>query len=172
MFEKTLEKKEIFKGKVFEVEHLKVELENGMLAHREIVRHGGGVACLAINQQQEVYLVKQFRKAIEQMCIEIPAGKLEKEEDPFLAIQRELKEETGLIAHQWTFLGSYFATPGYCTERIYLYLAEDLEQGQAKLDEGEFLEVIKVPLKNLEDNMVLHDMKTALALAMYKNRNK
>lgn len=170
MFEKTLSTKEIFNGKVFQVEHLEVELENGMLAHREVVRHRGGVACLALTKNQEVYLVKQYRKAIEQEFVELPAGKLEKDEDPFLAIQRELKEETGLTAKTWTFLGAFYATPGYCTEKIYLYLAEDLEEGQANLDEGEFVEILKMPLSTLEENLEIQDMKTALALAMYKNR--
>lgn len=168
MFEKTLKTEEIFSGKVVKVERLEVELENGMRSFREIVRHGGGVACLAINENKEVYLVKQYRKAIEESCLEIPAGKLELGEDPLFAIQRELREETGLTAKKWTFLGAFFATPGYCTEKIYLYLAEALEQGEASLDEGEFLEVLCLPFSEIKQRVEIKDMKTALALSLYE----
>lgn len=138
-FEKTLEIKEIFNGRVFNVIEQTVELENNQIARREIVRHNGGAVIVAVDDDCNVYLVRQFRKPLDIETIEIPAGKLEIGEDPYLCAVRELKEETGIVASQIESLGFIYTTPGFCDEKLYLYLATQLSFGEMQLDSDEFL---------------------------------
>jgi ADP-ribose pyrophosphatase len=145
-FEKTLDSKEIFNGRVFRVIEQTVELENNKKARREIIRHNGGAAIIAVDEGQNAYLVRQFRKPLDMETLEIPAGKLEIGEDPYLCAIRELKEETGLTAKKVETLGSIFPSPGYCDEKLTLYLATDLTYGPMHLDPDEFLSVEKYPL--------------------------
>lgn len=145
-FEKTLENKEIFSGRVFEVVEQTVLLEDNQIAKREIVRHNGGAAIVAIDELQNIYMVKQFRKPVDMETLEIPAGKLEKGEEPYLCAVRELAEETGIIANKIDPLGCILTTPGFCDEKLYLYLATELTKGASSLDHDEFLSCEKIPL--------------------------
>ncbi len=166
-FEKTLESREIYKGRVFRVYLDRVELENGKMTSREIVRHHGGACILALTEGQEVYLVRQFRYAFGRTLWELPAGKLEEGEDPLEAAKRELREECGVTARTWRDLHPILPTVGYDDETIYLFLATDLQPAEMQLDEGEFLTPEKLPLaKALEmvESGEIQDGKTVAAL--------
>jgi len=169
--ERTIDRKTIFEGRVFTVHLDTVELVDGKIARRELVRHNGGACIVAIDDQRRTYLVRQFRKPFEQMLLEVPAGKLEAGEDPLACAARELTEETGWIANTIVPLGMMYPTPGYCGEILYLYLGLDLEKGIAKLDEGEYLDVIEMGFDEalaMLDRGELPDAKTQLALMKAK----
>lgn len=167
LFEKTVERKTAFEGRVFRVEVKNVELFDGSVSNREVVIHNGGATIVALDDQMNVYLVRQFRSPYEKVLIELPAGKLEKDEDPRACAIRELKEETGMEASSVVDLGEMYATPGYCSEIIHMYLATGLTFGEGNPDDGEFLQTIKIPLtKALEmiETNEITDAKTMVAL--------
>ena len=168
-YEKVLDKEEIFNGKVFSVEKAKVELMDGSISSREMVFHHGGACILAIDADRNIYLVKQYRISVKQDLLEIPAGKLEKGEDHFSCAKRELYEELGMTAKNWSLLSEFFPTPGYCSERIKIYLARNLTIGENKLDPGEFLEVKKIhlteALKMIKNKQIV-DSKTMIAILL------
>ncbi|MBQ9840414.1 MAG: NUDIX hydrolase [Erysipelotrichaceae bacterium] len=169
-WEKQLHSQKIFSGKIFDVVVDDVEIENGNHAKREVVYHNGGVAVLAVNDQNEIYLVKQFRYPFLQEMYEIPAGKREKGEDPKLCGIRELKEEIGMEADHFEYLGKMHSSPGCFSEIVYLFLATGLHSTGQQLDEDEFLDVYKVSLdKALEmiENDELTDAKSQLAVLKY-----
>ncbi len=155
--EKTTSSKEFFNGYVFKVKVDDVTLPDGSKSFRELVIHNGGVTVVAY-ENGYVYMVKQYRKAVEKTILEIPAGKIELKEDPKMAAIRELEEEIGLKADDLIELGKVYPTPGYCSETIHLYLALDFEKTAQKLDEGEFLKIEKYKLtdvkKMIEDNII------------------
>ena len=165
--EKTVDRQVAFEGKVFSVEVKKVELFDGSLARREVVLHHGGATIVALDDEKNVYLVRQFRSPYEKVLLEIPAGKLEKDEDPMSCAIRELKEETGMQAEKVESLGQMYATPGYCSEIIHLFLATGLSFGEGSPDDGEFLQLVKMPLseaiEKIESNEI-SDAKTMVAL--------
>ena len=144
--EKQLTSRTVFEGRVFTVTLDRVELENGAESTREVVHHHGGACIAALTDAGEIYLVRQFRYALGQELWELPAGKLEKGEDPFAAAQRELAEECGLVARHFTDLGEFYPTVGYCSEIIYTWLATGLSPCPMHLDEDEFLTPEKLPL--------------------------
>lgn len=169
--EKTIDRKTIFEGKVFTVHLDTVELVDGTIARRELVRHSGGACIVAVDDQERTYLVRQFRKPFEQMLLEVPAGKLELDEDPIACAARELTEETGWIARTIVPLGMMYPTPGYCGEILYLFLGLDLDQGVARLDEGEYLDVVEMPFAEalmMSDRGEIPDGKTQIALMKAK----
>lgn len=170
LIEKTLKSNIIYEGKVIIVNCDDVILPNDNIAKREIVHHRGGVAVLAI-EDGHAYMVRQFRYAYGKELLEIPAGKLEKGEEPYSAALRELEEEVGLKASKLISLGQIYPTVGYCDEIIYLYLALDFTKSQASLDEDEFLNVFKMKLEDLyqmiSDNKI-SDAKTIISLLKYK----
>src|SRR5574344_2522731 len=126
-FEKTLSSKEIYKGKVFTIFKDDVELDNSKVTFREVERHPSGVVILAKKDENTLLMVKQFRYPICKPSLELPAGKLERGENPDFAAKRELEEETGFVAKTWKSLGYIYTTPGFCDEKLYLYFATDLE---------------------------------------------
>src|SRR5574344_2236222 len=136
--EKKIGHKEVFRGDFLLVERDDVELSDGKKSFREVIRHPGGVV-IVDKKEDKILLVKQFRYPISNVCFELPAGKLERGENPDLAARRELEEETGYIAKSWTSLGYIYTTPGFCDEKLYLYLATDLEYKKQHLDDGEIL---------------------------------
>ena len=143
--EKQLTSNTVFEGRVFTVTLDKVRLENGAESAREVVHHHGGACIVALTDADEIYLVRQFRYALGQELWELPAGKLEKGEDPFAAAKRELEEECGLVARHFTDLGEFYPTVGYCSEIIYTWLATGLSPCPMHLDEDEFLTPEKLP---------------------------
>ena len=143
--ETQLNSRTLFEGRVFTVTFDRVRLENGAESTREVVHHHGGACIAALTDNDEIYLVRQYRYALGQELWELPAGKLEKGEDPFEAAKRELAEECGLVAQHYTDLGEFYPTVGYCTEIIYTWLATGLAPCPMHLDEDEFLTPEKVP---------------------------
>ena len=165
--EKTISVEQIYNGKIIDVTQEKVLLENKSEAYREVVHHSGGVCILPINDKGEVLFVRQFRYPFKEVLLEIPAGKRENGEDPKECGVRELKEEIGAEAENITYLGRLYPTVAYDTEIIYMYMAQDLSFGEQKLDEDEFLDIVKIPLDKAY-KMVLNDeipdAKTQIAI--------
>lgn len=170
--EKTIKRQEIFKGHIFTVAVDDVELPNGLgQAKRELIFHKGAVCILAITPEDKIILVKQYRKAIERLSIEIPAGKLEvgeagSEEEAAL---RELEEETGYISSKLTLLHDFYSAIGFCNERLRLYLADKLvkvENPRPK-DEDEVIQLLEVSLEeavSLIESGDICDAKTIMAI--------
>ena len=168
LIETKVESKEIFDGTVLHVFRDEVALPNGHSAVREVIRHVGAVTVLPVDDEGNAYVERQFRYPMDRVITEVPAGKLDSpDEDPLEAAKRELREETGLSAGRWTFLGQCYAAPAYCDEVLSFYLAEDLSFGETDRDEDEFLSVQKVPLTDLV-NMIMdgeiRDSKTQLII--------
>ena len=165
--EKTIDTREIYSGRIIHVKEDIVRLPDGNTEGRELVLHNGGVAVIAVDENKNILMVRQYRKPYEEVVLEVPAGKLEKGENPDDAGIRELREETGYKAHKYKFIGKCYPSPGYLNEIISMYLAEDLEFVGQELDAGEFVEVEKIPLETLY-NMVMDnkivDAKTQIAI--------
>lgn len=165
--EKTIDSREIFKGRIIRVRLDTVRLPNGKEGIREVVEHPGGVAILAIDSEDRVLLVRQYRYPFERVMTEVPAGKREPREPPFITAQRELQEEVGATADTWTELGTLIPSPGCYGETLYLYMAQDLHFGATHPDEDEFLEPLRVPLDEAVRQCMdgtLTDAKTVAAI--------
>lgn len=165
--EKTVSTERIFDGRIIRLRRDTVQLPNGRQVMREVIEHPGGVGVAAVDDDGNIYMVKQYRTGAGCELTEIPAGKLEYGEDHFECGKRELREETGLCAGEYTYLGYIIPTPAYCEERIHLYLARKLTQAEQSLDEDEFLNVMKLPFdeacRMAEDGRIT-DAKTVAAL--------
>ncbi|MGQ9009528.1 ADP-ribose pyrophosphatase [Bacillus stercoris] len=167
--EKTIAKEQIFSGKVIDLYVEDVELPNGKTSKREIVKHPGAVAVLAVTDEGKIILVKQFRKPLERTIVEIPAGKLEKGEKPEYTALRELEEETGYTAKKLTKITAFYTSPGFADEIVHVFLAEELSvlEEKRELDEDEFVEVMEVTLEDalkLVESREVYDAKTAYAI--------
>lgn len=160
----------VYPGVIVRLEHWQVALPDGSTALREVACHPGASAVLALDDEDQLILVRQHRIAVDRLTWEIPAGKLDgPDEDPFLCARRELSEETGLEAEHWQKLTVLETTPGFCNERIHLYMATGLRQGESHPDEGEFVSVSRMPLKEAAAKVMqgeFRDGKTALAILM------
>lgn len=172
--ETQLDSTVLFDGKIIRVEKDTVLLEDGTQAFREVVRHPGGVCVLALTDKDEVLFVRQYRYPHAAVTLEIPAGKLEYGEDPETCGKRELLEECGCTAQSFSYLGKLFPTPAYDAEVIYMYLARGLQYADQHLDEGEFLDVERIPLADavtmiMEDT--IPDAKTQLAIMKFYAMN-
>ncbi len=146
--EKKISSELVYKGGVVKVYHDKVLTDKGNTANRDVVRHMGGAGVIAIDENNEIYLIKQFRYAVGKELIEIPAGKLEPGEDPMITAQRELIEEAGIEAKTVKSIGQMIPTCGYCDEVIYVYYATDIKPAKQNLDEDEVVTVFKMPLND------------------------
>ncbi len=165
--EKTLRSNTVFEGKVINVKTLTVLLPDGKEGYREIVEHNGGVCIAPLTDDNKMIFVRQFRSPYQEETLEIPAGKLEKGEDPSSAGIRELKEETGCTAGKYEYLGIIYPTPGYCGEKLYLYLARDLTRSTQDLDDDEFLNVEEIEIEKALEmvmNGEIKDSKTQIAV--------
>ena len=163
--EKKVSNQTIYRGKIVTLTVDQARLPDGTLALREVVYHPGGVAILALDQDNTVTLVRQYRYPIGQILLELPAGKLDHgaEEDRLLGARRELSEETGLEAEEWTYLGYTLASPGFCDEALHMYLARGLHRVGQHLDEDEFLDVVTMPFDRLVEQVMdgtITDAKT------------
>lgn len=169
--EKIVKKNYIYEGKIINVRRDDAELPNGKPCIREVVEHPGGVCVAALTDDDELLFVRQFRYPYLEVVAELPAGKLEKGEDPFESGKRELEEETGCVAETYRDLGKFYPTPGYCGEIIHLYAAKDLTFTKQNLDEDEFLNVERIPLDKAVEmvlNNELRDGKTQAAVLKVK----
>lgn len=175
LYEKTIESKEVYKGKIFTLKKDVVELPGGKTTQRDVVSHHGGVGVIAMTSDGKIPMVRQYRKGIEMVSLEIPAGKLEKDEDPLECGIRELREETGFSAKDFSFITKIAPTPAYCSEIIYIYEAKELVEKEQKLDEDEFLNVEYYTLDQLY-NMILSgeiiDAKTIVAVMYLYKKEK
>jgi ADP-ribose pyrophosphatase len=163
-----IESREIFDGRVLKLRVDRVRLANGRVSELEVVRHPGAVAVVAVDASGDVLLVRQFRYAIGEWLLEVPAGKLDRPgEDPAVAAARELEEETGYRAARIESLGRVWTTPGFTNESIDLFLARDLEPTQQALQDDEVLTVERLPLERAVRQALdgtLHDSKSVCCL--------
>ena len=176
--EEKLNSKTIYEGKVINLKVNDVKLENNSIATREIVEHPGGVCVIGIDDDENILMVKQYRAPFESVLLEAPAGKLNLGENPLECGKREFLEETGYIAEKMTYMGEFYPSVGFLTEKIHIYIAEGLSKKAQHLDDDEFLNVEKYSLKELikmvEAN-VIKDAKTVIAVLMlekYVNSKK
>jgi ADP-ribose pyrophosphatase len=148
LYERRLGGRDIYQGRIINVVVDEVELPDGRQSKREVVRHPGAVGILAIDDDDRIVMLRQYRYAAGEVLLEIPAGKLEPGEDPEVCGPRELAEEAGLAAEQWTLLTTYYSSPGFSDELIHLYLAEGLSESTPETgDDDEFIELERVPIR-------------------------
>ena len=165
--EKTLSTKRVYDGKVIVVDYDDVETSNGYKSFREVIRHPGGVVIVAQKDDNTILMVKQYRYPLKNTSIELPAGKLEYNENPDNAAVRELEEETGYVAKSWKLLGYIYTTPGICDEKLYLYLAKDLIYTKPNPDEGEVLQGLEYNIRDVLQmikNGEINDAKSICAI--------
>ena len=174
MYEDLIEIKEssenIFDGNLLHVRKDKVKLPNGGTAYREWIRHPGAAAVIPVTEDGQIILVRQYRYPIDEVTLEIPAGKLDMPgEDPLECAKRELSEETGYTAKEYKFFTKLATCVGFCNEVIYTYAAQGLEPGKQHTDEDEFINVVKLPLSEavamVEDGRI-NDAKSVTAILM------
>ncbi|WP_420849562.1 NUDIX domain-containing protein [Paenibacillus montanisoli] len=164
--EKTIKTEPIFEGRIISLQVDTVELPDGKTATREIVRHPGAAAVLALIEDK-MLVVEQYRKPMEKFQVEIPAGKLDAGEDPMVAAARELEEETGYRAGKLRPLSAFYTSPGFADEKLYIYIAEDLVKGESSPDEDEYLAVEAITFDQAQQYMKeerISDAKTILAV--------
>lgn len=165
--EKTLNSDVIYEGVIFTITHDTVELENGNTAIRDVLLHHGGVCVIPVTDENEIFLVKQFRYPFHTTTREVPAGKLEKGENHAECGKRELLEETGCICNEYIYLGEMLPTPAYNSEITYMYMARGLYFEKQSLDPDEFLDVEKIPLADAVQLVMdgkIRDGKTQIAI--------
>lgn len=169
--EVTIKSEKIYEGKILNLRVDTIELPDKRYSKREVVEHSGGVGVVAITEDDEIILVNQYRKAVNKALLEIPAGKLELNEQPKETAIRELKEETGYSCEEASFLANFFPTPGYCSEKIHIFFAKGLEAGDQDLDENEIIDVIKIPFDEAYEKVLngeIVDGKTIIGIFMAK----
>lgn len=165
--ETKISSKVVFDGKIIKVTSDDVRLQNGKITFREVVHHNGGACILAVDSQGYAYFVKQYRYPFSECLLELPAGKLEQNEQPEATAKRELLEECGLRAKELTSLGVLYPTVAYCTEKIYMFYATEFENVSQHLDDDEFLDIVKIPFSEAVDmvkNNKIFDAKTQIAI--------
>lgn len=175
--EKTIATKPVYDGKIISLQVDDVQLPDGNHAKRELVKHPGAVALIPLTNDGKIIAVKQYRKALERTLVEIPAGRIEPNEDPKLTAIRELEEETGYGTNNITYIQSFATSPGFADEIIHLYVAKDLYpiENPAAGDEDEFIEIIEVTIEEAEKMVAtgeIFDAKTAFAVLFAKHELK
>lgn len=161
----------VFRGKILDVHRDEVTLPNGKTTTMEVVYSVDATAVVAVTNNQEVLLINQFRYAAGGMLLEIPAGKMESGESALECARRELEEETGYRAQTLQHLATFYTTPGFCTEKIHLYLAQDMTLHQQDLDRDEYIDVVNMPLDRALEMVgrgEINDAKTIVGLLMAK----
>ncbi|NIK67632.1 MULTISPECIES: NUDIX hydrolase [unclassified Paenibacillus] len=168
--EETISTQPIFEGKMITLQVDTVAMPDGRTATREIVKHPGAAAVMAL-LDGKLLVVEQFRKPLEKFQIEIPAGKLDAGEDPMEAAARELEEETGYKSDSLKLVSAFFTSPGFADEKLYLYFAENVTSGTQHTDEDEYLQVEAITLEQAEAYIAegrISDAKTILAVYAWK----
>ncbi|MDD2352072.1 MAG: NUDIX hydrolase [Candidatus Caldatribacteriota bacterium] len=173
MTEKTIKSEIIYNGRVVNLRKDEVTLPDGKRSTREIIDHPGAVVVLAQGKQENVIMVRQFRKAIEDVLLELPAGTLEPQESRLNCAQRELEEETGYQAKNWEKVYEFYSAPGFCNEKLTLFFAWNLKKTKTNTDNDEFIEIIEYDRKNiisLLKNNKIRDAKTLIGILWWLNR--
>ena len=153
----------VYDGKLFDV-----TLERWGESEREIVEHPGAVAVVAVDAEDRVVLVRQPREPARAELLELPAGTLEKGEEPLVCARRELAEETGLAGGEWRHVATFWTTPGFCREVMHVYVAEGVEEGEQRLDEDESIELVRIAVAELPSRVAeIEDAKTLAGLLLY-----
>lgn len=171
--EKTMKSDKLYEGKIINLRIETVELPDKKYSKREIVEHPGGVAIVGITDDNEILLVSQYRKAIDRVLFELPAGKLEVNEEPKETGLRELKEETGYSTEKLEYLLEFYTSPGFSTEKVYIFLAENMEKGEQELESGEFIDVGTYKIDDLMEMIKkgdIIDSKTIIGIYTIKDR--
>ena len=163
----------IFTGRVFSIKVDNITYDSGNKGFREVVLHNGGAVVMPVKEDGKIIMVKQYRYPFDKFLLEMPAGKLEKDEDPQVCATRELTEETGYTANKVTKMGSIYTTPGFCSEELHIFLAEELQPGNHNREEGEYgMEVYEYTIEEV-DSMIMDgrikDSKTICAVNYFKN---
>jgi len=162
----------IFSGHVFDIEVDQIEYNSGNKSRRETVIHPGGAVLVAVKPNGKIILVKQFRHPFKKFIYELPAGKLDKNEDPLDCAKRELIEETGYRTENITKLGSIYTSPGYCNEILHIFLAQDLADGDHAREEGEEnMEMLEFTIDEIDEMIMsgkIKDGKTISGIYYYK----
>lgn len=169
--EQTISTDQIYNGKTISLRVDTVETKNKGYQKREIVEHKGAVGILAINEKNEVILIKQFRKTVEKHLWEIPAGKIEQGENPKDAAIRELKEETGYVAKNVKLINKFYTSPGFSNQKVYLYLATDLEKTDEEFESMKYIETHLIDFNEALEMVfenVIQDAKTSIAILISK----
>jgi len=170
--EKTISSEMIYEGAILNLRKDVVTIKEGRTSNREIVEHNGGVVILGVTPEGRIPMIRQYRKAAEQVMFELPAGKLEKGEDPAEAALREMKEETGYTAGSVRLVASFYPTVGYSEEILHIYFAYDLEAGETDPDENESIDIEEYEpeaLYKLIESGDMNDGKSMLALLLYRD---
>ena len=163
--ERTLSSQLIYEGRAVKLRVDTVKMASGRETTREIVEHSDCVAIIAVDADDNVLLVNQFRKPIEKELLEIPAGGIEPGEDPETTVRREMREETGYLPRKVERLGGFYSTPGYCTEYLYLYLATDLIPGQLHAEDTENISLVRVPVSQIPSRITSGSICDAKSIA-------
>ena len=169
MSEKTLSSQQIYDGRILKLRLDTVKLPSGRVTKREIVEHDDSIAIVAIDGDDNVLLVKQFRKAVEKEVLEIPAGGIEPGEEPVAAVKRELREETGFLPQRVERIGGFYTSPGYSSEFLHLFVASDLTPEKLQAEDTESIKVERVPISRILELIrtgTINDAKSVAGLLM------
>ena len=169
--EETISTERIYEGAILNLRRDKVTIHSGGTSYREIVEHNGGAVAVPITAEGKVVMVRQYRKALERPVLELPAGKIEKGEEPLQTIIRELAEETGYTAGNLEFLTAFYPSVGYTNEVLYIYLATDLTPGPTNYDDHEAMDMLEVDFEEAHNMVVrgeIRDAKTMLGILLAK----
>lgn len=168
---KILNSNLIFEGKVFDIKVDDIIYDSGNSGIREVVVHNGGAVVVPITEEGKIVFVKQFRYPFEKFLLELPAGKLEPNEDPMYCAARELEEETGYSSNEFKKLGAIATTPGFCSEILHIYLAKNLKAGNHNREEGEYgMEVFELTPEEAKEKILsgeIYDSKTICGVSYY-----
>ena len=173
--EKTLSSQLIYEGRAVKLRVDTVQVPDGRETTREIVEHIDCVAIIALDADDNVLLVSQFRKAVEKELLEIPAGGIDGDEDPEAAVRREMQEETGYLPRKVDKLGGFYSAPGYCSEYLHLYLATDLVPSQLYAEDTESISLVRVPVRQIPSLLTsgrLCDAKSIAGLSIFLAHQK
>ena len=171
----TVRSETVFSGKVFSVRKDQIRLPDGKVLGLDLVEHKGAVTVIPLDVQDQIWFINQYRHPAGQVLLELPAGVMDEGENPAQSAQRELREEIGMAAEQLTLVGEFFLAPGYSTEYMHVYLATGLYVAPLRPDEGEFIEIEKVPASQVSALAAggrIRDAKSLAALLLWQVTSK